>query len=252
MKRPILALMFVWLASAALDARASCTTQAMYTVVTTEYSDGTIVRHWEFDGWAEVCTGGGGGGGYYPPPSGGGTGTGTVPQAKVDQRNEYSNCPDRPLPAYSELLDHTGYTASGLGNYVPWEDFKNANADYVMVSGALATGVTDMGTCMDNQLPRLGSPGTGGGYRPPSESCGRHAYGEAVDFSVRQMDSYGNNTGPIDCQLWNAVASCATAAGGWVEPLDDMKAAGNELHVHVSFGQPPNTAANYGNACTDW
>ena len=109
---------------------------------------------------------------------------------------------------------------------------------------------------MDNQMPRIGEPGAGGGYRLPGANantpCGQHAYGRAIDLSVRQMDNYGNNTGPYDCTLWNALAACATAAGGWVEPLSLMKSRGDALHLHVSFGQPPNSPADYGDACTDW
>lgn len=130
--------MFIWLVFAALDARAGCTPLAMYTLITVEYSDGTKTYHWEFDGWAYACTSEGGDG-YYAPSGPSGGGSVSVPPGKIDQRNEYNNCPDRPLRDYSELLDRTGFTATGLGSYVPWEDFKNVNADYVMVSRALGS-----------------------------------------------------------------------------------------------------------------
>lgn len=111
-----------------------------------------------------------------------------------------------------------------------------------------------IGTCMDNQMPRIGAPGTGGGYRLPGTNantpCGHHVYGEAIDLSIRAMDQYGNNTGAHDCQLWNALAACANAAGGWVEPWEQIKASG-VLHFHVSFGQPANSPANFGDACAN-
>ncbi|MDQ3280295.1 MAG: hypothetical protein M3Q69_02670 [Acidobacteriota bacterium] len=233
---------------------AACTDQALYQYVQTEWWDGRITGHWEFYGWATVCEGGGGGGGggYQTGPGRGGGGA-LLPQDKIDQRQAYTDagCTE---PAYSQFLDEDGYAASGMGNWMPWEDYRYGTEPYVLVDPNLAAGITSIATCMDNQLPRNADPGNGGGYRMPGTNantpCGKHAYGQAVDLSIRAMDQYGNNTGEHDCQLWNALAGCANAAGGWVEPWSMIKAS-NVLHFHVSFGQPPNSPAEYGDACAN-
>lgn len=233
-------------------ADAACTTVALYAYIQTEWWDGKTTGSWQFDGWYTVCSGGGSGYTQTVPtlPGGGGL---QIPPAKLEQRQAYTDagCPE---PAYTQFLDEAGYTRSGLGNWIPWEDYQYYDEPYVVVDPALVEGITSIGTCMDNQLPRNSAPGTGGGYRMPgtnaSTPCGKHAYGQAMDLSIRAMDAYGNNTGPHDCQLWNALAACANAAGGWVEPWSMIKASG-VLHFHVSFGQPANTPAQYGDACAN-
>jgi hypothetical protein len=252
MRRLLLLFLISLVILAAPDLHATCTTSALYAYVEVEWWDGTKTGSWQFDGWQTVCYGGGG---YsYPStptrPGGGGI---TIPQAKIEQRQAYTDagCTE---PTYTQFLDEAGYTRSGLGNWIPWEDFQYDDEPYVLVDPALVDGVTSMGTCMDNQLPRNSAPGTGGGYRMPGTNpntpCGKHAYGQALDLSIRAMDQYGNNTGAHDCGIWNALAACANAAGGWVEPWSQIKASG-VLHFHVSFGQPPNTPAQYGDACAN-
>jgi hypothetical protein len=213
-----------------------------------------IGGHWQ---WAWVCVYSTGGSYDYYGSGGGTKGTSTlvpaIPEDLVDQRQLYADagCAE---PAYSQFLDQDEYAATGMGTWFPWDDFRIAGEPYVLVSSALAAGATNIGTCMDNQMPRISAPGTGGGYRLPGQNantpCGQHVYGNALDLSIRQMDQYGNNTGAHDCTLWNALAACANAAGGWVEPWSDIVASG-VLHFHVSFGQPANAPADYGDACAD-
>jgi hypothetical protein len=233
------------------EAQAGCQQRLMAYWVDVEWGDGSHGGHWQF-GWFDVCDGGGGGGGTLPGPGGGGIGP-QIPQDLLAQRDLYldNNCT---TPAYGDFLDEDEYAATGMGTWFPWEDYRMSDQPYVLVSDALAAGAQEIGLCMDNNMPRISAPGSGGGYRTPGLNaqtpCGQHTSGNALDLSMRAMDVYGNNTGTHDCQLWNALAACANAAGGWVEPWSDIQASG-VLHFHVSFGQPANTPAQYGDACAN-
>jgi hypothetical protein len=239
------------LSLAGARAAQACEETLMAYWVSVTWDDGSQGGHWQF-GWFCIDTGSGGGGTSSGGGStGGGTGMTTVPADLVEQMSLYAdaNCTS---PAATAFLDEGEYTATGMGTWFAWDDFKMSDQPYVIVSDALAAGARDMGVCMDNNIPRISAPGTGGGYRTPGLNaqtpCGQHAYGNALDLSIRALDQYGNNTGAHDCSLWNVLAACANAAGGWVEPWSDIQASG-VLHFHVSFGQPANTPAQYGDAC---
>jgi len=191
-------------------------------------------------------------GGCSVNPSGPSTmscGGGTNPSPQQQMSNRYTNQGCGSVPSAGEFLDRAGYNASGLANYFSFDAFKSGSADYVLVNGSLVSGLSVMQSELDTMsLPGLSSPGAGAGYRVPGENantpCGDHCYGTAVDLSIR------NSSGAHDCNVWNALAAAANAAGGWVEPADDIR-AGNRLgrldHFHVAFDGRTNT--DYGDAC---
>lgn len=232
---------------------AGCYYYDTYDAVTTTYEDGSSSTVYYYAGVRAYCTSGGGGVANVNEKKGGGGGpsTPTTPSSLTTQRQMYADkgCS---TPALSEFLDINGFAASGLGTWTTFSDFKMSDADYVLIDPALVTGMLSIGLCMDNQMPRNSDPGHGGGYRLPGTNaittCGAHTYGKAIDLSIRAVDYNGNNTGAHDCRLWNALAACAHAAGGWVEPWSQIAATGL-LHMHIGFGQPVNTPAEYGDAC---
>ena len=242
-------------ATFATTASAACQELMPY-YVTVEWGDGSTTGHWQF-GWFDVpCDMGGGGdysgGGGYGGPHGGG-GAPTYPADMTTQRQEYIDN-DCTVPPYSAFLDEAAYNQSGLQNFFSFSDFSTGGEPYVIVDPALVTGIASISDCMDNQLPPISDPNNGGGYRGAGDNndtpCGYHTKGQAVDLSTRAMDSYGNFTGAHDCVLWNALAQCAHNAGAWVEPWSTIKDSG-VIHMHVSFGQPANTPADYGDACAN-
>lgn len=234
-------------------ARAGCEKQVFYYVVATDDATGEIIGgHWQ-SGWEPVECESAGGGSYYGGGSGPSGGGSSYPAAMTTQRNLYleNECT---VPSYAQFLDEAAYNATGLQNYYSFYDFSTAGGSYVLVDQRLVDGVASISLCMDNQLPSLSDPHNGAGYRLPGQNentpCGRHTQGVAVDISTRAWDSYGNATGAHDCTMWNVLANCAHEAGGWVEPWADIKASG-VIHLHVSFGQPANSPADYGDACAN-
>jgi hypothetical protein len=198
-----------------------------------------------------------------PPPDPGGCsvnptapssmacGGGTTPSPQQQQSNQYVSQGCNPVPSASQFLDRSAYNANGLANYFSFDAFKSAGADYVLVDQALVRGLSVMQSELDTMsLPGLSKIGQGAGYRLPGENsgtpCGDHCYGTAVDLTIP------NSSGAHDCHIWNTLAGAANAAGGWVEPADDIR-AGNQHgildHFHVAFDGRTNQPSDYGDAC---
>jgi hypothetical protein len=101
-------------------------------------------------------------------------------------------------------------------------------------------------------IPPISEQQTGGGYRPPgansSRPCESHVHGLALDLTVKTWNGNGFDV-PYDCHMWNALASCAHAAGAYVEPWSQIISEGVP-HFHYGFNSPANPASDYGDACT--
>ncbi|HEY2325269.1 MAG TPA: hypothetical protein VGJ82_20595 [Thermoanaerobaculia bacterium] len=239
-----LAVVALFCTATAFSVHASCTEYTEYYYVTVDWSDGSQTGHWQTGDTYEVCDDGGSGG-YY---SGGG-GTGTSGSQLSSLKNMYqTTCGDALTDG--DFLDETAYNQSGMQNYFSWSDYHYESYNYVMMDQSMVGIVASVADCMDNNLPSMGQPNEGGGYRTPgsnsSTPCGDHVYGDAIDLTIKALTQTGYN-GNYDCHLWNALAQCAHDAGAWVEPIDQILADGFP-HFHFAWknGQ---TNTDYGDAC---
>jgi hypothetical protein len=180
----------------------------------------------------------GGGGGYTDPdpPAGGGTPY-VDPEVKALQ-DQYKahNCT---VPDASSFIQESQYT--NPGNF-SWAELSDPSSNWAIITDGLRNGIQATRTGYGSAL------GISAGYRTPdtnagtggSAQCSEHIFGTAADVQIR------NSSGAHDCTMWDAIAAAGNAAGAWVESWAELVRRGTPNHVHLDFGKPANTKAEYG------
>jgi hypothetical protein len=181
---------------------------------------------------------GGGGGGYEDPdpPAGGGTPY-VDPEVKAlqDQYRAH-NCT---VPDASSFIQEPQYT--NPGNF-GWDEMRDPSSNWAILTDSLRNGIQATRTGYGSALSisrAYQTPDNNAGVSGAAQ-CSAHVFGTAADVQIR------NASGAHDCSMWDAIAAAGNAAGAFVESWEELVRRGTPNHVHLDFGRPANTQAQYG------
>lgn len=225
------------------DVHASCYV-ALYQLVTTEWWDGTITRHYEFAGWAETaCSSGTTDYGTAGPPAGGPAAGSDIISTLIDNvRDQYAQYGCE-TPEFDLFVTRAMYDGAEPATNFPFSTLAGGNV-VAIISDELRFGLDEMVNRLDGRVPvvtRTFQTPSQNAQQSGSASCGAHTYGRAADLSIRDP----LNGDQLSCTMWNMYVE---ASDHWVEPWQMMIDRGSVPHFHVDFSRPkndPGTCSGY-------